>query len=138
MTAGRILPDRYQQRATFLIWQVRARLTLTLGKALAAGCAAVAASLARSGAEHSSASAVLQRFRADCQATLRAICHSTHAASASVSGGLHGGAEGRCEIAVDIASRRVGQTTAGTLPAGSRSPHAESTSRGRCEITLSL
>lgn len=82
---------------------VRVRVGLALGSALTSACDAAAASLARSGTEHSSAASVLARFRGDCGEALDALHRSLSVASARLSGRLHGGDEGR----LVCAARRV-------------------------------
>ena len=88
---------------TFSISFRRLRLGIALRRALETSCDAAAASLASSGAEHSSARAVLDRFRADASSAIRFLTHNLHSASLTLAGWLRGGEGGR----LSCVSRRV-------------------------------
>ena len=82
----------------------RVRLGLTLERALAAGCSALAAQLARQGQVHSSARTLLESFREDCTNALRALSRHLVRASAVLSAALRGGPQGRLTSFVRDAS----------------------------------
>ena len=80
--------------ATFRIRFRRLRVGLSLRRALHAACDVAAASLASSGAEHSSAKAVLERFRKDSADFLDALHRNLRSATARLVGWLRGGERG--------------------------------------------
>ena len=81
--------------ATFTLRFRRLRFGVALKRALGAGCDAAAASLASSGAEHSSARSLLERFREDASKSLTGLTANLKTASLSLVGSLRGGRGGR-------------------------------------------
>jgi len=88
----------------------RVRLGVTLERALAAGCSALASQLARQGQVHSSARTftftrtLLESFREDCTHALRGLSRHLVRASAVLSAALRGGPQGRLTSFVRDAS----------------------------------
>ena len=127
--------------ARFTIRFRRLRVGLELRRGLAAACDAVAASLASSGAEHSSARSVLERFRLDASASLAALTRSLHTAAVRLAGTLVGGETGLLRLLSHRIFFEGGLALSRLISPPAAKPyavHARLLTDGRLRVLLSL
>jgi hypothetical protein len=130
-----------RQPATFFFRVRRLRVTVGLNAALSASCDAAAASFASSGAQHSSAKSVLDRFRKDASTWLAALTHSLHSASLRLVGSLRGGESGAIHCVSRQAFFEGGLSVSRLISPPAIKPYAVRASvlaDGRLQLLLSL